>query len=61
MDFAYKPLNFWENMFVIHDFIYEPLNYQEIYLQYIIFKKMTLNFVITHQKPVVYEFLRMSP
>jgi hypothetical protein len=27
--FTYEPLNFRENMFVVHDFIYEPLNFRE--------------------------------
>jgi hypothetical protein len=46
----YQPLNFQENMFVVHDFTYEPLNFRKNMFADVISKKKTSNFVIIHPK-----------
>jgi hypothetical protein len=50
INFTYEPLNFRENMFVVHDFTYEPLNFRKICLLSIIFQKRTSNFIIIYPK-----------
>jgi hypothetical protein len=57
----YQPLNFQENMFVVHDFTYEPLNFRKNMFADVISKKKDLKFRNNPpENPIVYEFLRMG-
>jgi hypothetical protein len=59
--FTYEPLNFWENMFVVHDLTYEPLYCRENMFAVHNFPKKDLKLCNNSpENATVYEFLRMN-